>query len=164
VSRGSLTTIKSIRDFVTGGDAVFTIENGTTGVHYTYRVRCPEPRPDEDPEQERSLCFVDVLTGPNNEDDYSPVGIMTWGNGRWNYRHYDGSWGAKRRCSQLPEDAPSVLGFLWLLDQLTKADDKGLKTPAAFYHEGRCCVCGRALTTPESVAAGVGPVCAERGR
>ena len=30
------------------------------------------------------------------------------------------------------------------------------------WHEGRCGRCGRLLTVPESIASGIGPVCAER--
>ena len=27
------------------------------------------------------------------------------------------------------------------------------------YHEGKCCRCGRTLTTPESIKKGIGPEC-----
>ena len=29
-----------------------------------------------------------------------------------------------------------------------------------FYHKGHCCVCGKTLTTPESIKNGIGPFCA----
>ena len=38
-----------------------------------------------------------------------------------------------------------------------------LEEAAAFGHQtGRCCCCARKLTNPESVAAGIGPICAGR--
>ena len=30
------------------------------------------------------------------------------------------------------------------------------------FHEGRCCACGRKLTTPESILSGIGPECAKK--
>lgn len=44
------------------------------------------------------------------------------------------------------------------------ADDRMTKDEAAEYGRahGRCLVCGRTLTNPESIAAGIGPICAGR--
>lgn len=33
-----------------------------------------------------------------------------------------------------------------------------------FWHEGSCCICGRPLTNPASIAAGIGPDCAGKTR
>ena len=30
-----------------------------------------------------------------------------------------------------------------------------------FYHMGKCCVCKRALTNPDSIEKGIGPYCEE---
>jgi hypothetical protein len=31
-----------------------------------------------------------------------------------------------------------------------------------FWHEGKCCRCGRKLTVPASIASGIGPECATK--
>lgn len=50
---------------------------------------------------------------------------------------------------------------LWTLLKELREDTRG-----ALAKRGRelgwCCVCGRPLSDPESVAAGIGPICAER--
>lgn len=51
-------------------------------------------------------------------------------------------------------------GFRGLLDALL-ADPKAAAVEYG-HRTGSCCVCGRTLTDPESVAAGIGPVCASK--
>lgn len=58
--------------------------------------------------------------------------------------------------SKVSKDAESFKGFEWLVRRDFDAGDQ-----ADVYHESRCGKCGRALTTPESVSSGIGPVCAE---
>lgn len=48
--------------------------------------------------------------------------------------------------------------FRWLWVQLTKGNE--LPDKVEVWHEGRCGACGRRLTVPESIAQGLGPVCA----
>jgi hypothetical protein len=55
------------------------------------------------------------------------------------------------------EYAPGAMRLLASASRLTleQAAEMGVKT-------GRCVVCARLLTDPESVAAGIGPICAGR--
>jgi hypothetical protein len=61
--------------------------------------------------------------------------------------------------SRVGTDAPSVVGFQWLLAQLVNhnAVDPNV---AELRHTGLCGRCGRALTVPESIDTGFGPRCA----
>jgi hypothetical protein len=53
-----------------------------------------------------------------------------------------------------------VRGFGWLWRRLTQGQD--LPDKVEVWHEGRCGKCSRRLTVPESIATGLGPVCASR--
>ena len=137
-----------------------TVRSQRSGDHLTYRLR-----PFERGAQDRGvgqLMLVDLLTGPNNTSDYgflgavyfSPRGTMEALTGARTQRP-DGSHG-----SSITDDAVSAQTLRWLVRRL----DAGL-TPAPHaevWHDGSCSVCGRPLTTPESVGLGIGPVCLER--
>jgi hypothetical protein len=55
------------------------------------------------------------------------------------------------------EYAPGMLRQLTMADRLTMEEAKAY---GALY--GVCCVCARTLTNEESIAAGIGPICAGR--
>jgi len=131
---------ETIRAFLTAGKAVGTLSNPETGRRYTYRVVSKDV-------EDGTIYFVAVLTGPNNEVDYRYLGTI-------------GRTGRFRatRATENP-DAPSFKAFAWFWSRLTSARTIA---PAEFHHEGRCGRCGRALTVPESIETGLGPVCATR--
>lgn len=128
-----LETHARIRAFVLAGNARFTVKNPQTGNRFTYRVR-KHPRSD--------VWFVSVLTGANNESDYRYAGII--------------DERGQFRITAKSINGMSTQAFAWLWWR-TQADLK--IAPVEVWHEGRCGRCGRALTVPESIASGIGPVC-----
>ena len=54
----------------------------------------------------------------------------------------------------------SVQAFIWFLNRI-EADKP--TDGFEFWHEGKCGRCGRKLTVPESIEAGIGPECAGKG-
>jgi hypothetical protein len=148
------------RAFVYGGNATFTLVNASRGTRLTFHVvaaplregslREGTPREGTPREGTPEAHFVRVLTGPDNTKDYAFLGtVFGASTGRARYVH--------SRKSQISPDASSAKTAEWLVSRL---DNGGLPATVEFWHEGRCCVCGRKLTTPESVAAGIGPTCA----
>lgn len=129
------------RNFVIAGRALFTVSNGR-GEHYTFRVNHTKGS-----DQYAPCWFVSLLTGPDNENDYSYIGKL------------DPETGAVglTRASKIGEDAVSFKVLVWALKQLWTRKD----LPAGYEinHEGRCGKCGRLLTVPESVQSGYGPEC-----
>jgi hypothetical protein len=89
--------------------------------------------------------FVSVLTGP---DHYEYLGCIY---GRRAYAH---SW--KSRIVSL---APSAVAFMWVWKHLFAGK---MHPELGIWHEGRCAVCSRRLTTVDSIATGIGPTCRER--
>jgi len=127
------------RAFVLAGRAIFTLVSAKTGARFTYRVSAPKDGGD--------IHFVSVLTGPNNTQDYEYLGIVR-----------DGRFGLTR-ASRISADAPSAKAFAWAWPRIARGE---LPEQLQVWHEGRCGRCGRALTVPESIAAGLGPECAGR--
>lgn len=136
---GQLATAQAARDYILGGNAYFTLRSKKTGTRFTYHANAPE--------NDGGIRFLAVLTGPENESDYVYFGYI-----RGAIFHHG-------RKSTITADAPSVAAFRWAWGHL----DRGM-LPAALeiWHDGRCGMCGRKLTVPESVASGFGPECIQR--
>ena len=129
-------------DFITAGNATFTIENDQ-GKHYTFKVRT------KDSDQgDGKVSFVSLLTGPDNESSYSYIGLLN----NWKLR--------TTKKSQLQPNSLVARIFNFTMRLANQTQD----FPAGYelHHEGRCCRCGRKLTTPESVKRGIGPECATK--
>lgn len=132
--------IESVRRFFFGGEAILTIENPTTGGRFTFRIS-KKVNPDNS-----KLWFVSVLTGPNNESDYTFLGTI-FDNGKY----YHG------KKSSISDSAKSAKSFQWFYSKINNRDSD--ISMINVYHEGFCARCGRKLTTPESIISGFGPVC-----
>ncbi len=145
-NRRQLLESENIRAFVLGDKAIFTVVDCESRKRYTYRV----VRSDRDDAE--SPWFIEVLTGTDNTRDYSYVGCV-FPSDRARYLHDIGS--------RVGVEAPSVNGFRWLLCQINNGGSH--LDEIEFWHEGRCCMCGRTLTVPESIKNGVGSICMSKG-
>ena len=142
--RGRLTEWADIHRFVFAGSATFTLRSVETGARFTYKVR----RAKEENRSGTVPYFVSLLRGPSNEEDYAYMGIV------------DERGFHPTAKSRVGPEAASHRAFQFLLARM-KAGGAPCAT-MEFWHEGRCCRCGRKLTVPESVQDGVGPECRER--
>lgn len=136
-----INVIETITAFLFAGKARFTLVSTKTGTRYTYRVTKAEN--DEGP------WFVSVLTGSDNEFDYSYMACIFPDN-RGRLVH--------TRKSRITSDAPSAKALAWYLHHLATGSDS--IEAVEFHHAGACGRCGRTLTDPESIETGLGPVCA----
>ena len=138
-----MTDPAQIREFVLAGNARLTLVSKKTGARFTYRVRAADG---DGP----ASHFVSVLVGPENSTDYAYLGCFKRGGEV--YEH--------GRKSKIGVDAPSSRAWRWFL---LKAFFDGTVPPELeVWHLGACGKCGRALTVPESIARGLGPICAGR--
>ena len=122
--------------FVLGGKAIFTIDNGK-GKHYTFSVKRKENR-----------WFVSLLTGPDNSNDFTYIGML---NERGNF--------FLTKASKMTLDSVPVKVFSWSIKVMQ--GESTLPEGYSIRHEGKCCRCGRRLTNPESLDTGIGPECAK---
>lgn len=142
----AVTTPRVTREFILAGDAIFTVET-PDGKHYTYRIEKIEAT-----DRWPTVWFAKMLTGPDNDGDYSYVGKLC---------DFTGQVRVTAK-SVLPADAYPIRLLNRVLCRVW-GDDHAAIERAGFkvFHEGRCGRCARRLTTPESVTRGIGPECAK---
>lgn len=126
----------AIKAFALAGKATFTLVSKRSGARFTYRVVKGKPNP-RYPEPK---WFVKALQG----SDYVYLGTID-AQGRWQH-------GGKSPIGP-SATVSKAFGFFW-----THPDHPDLEV----WHEGQCGCCGKPLTTPESIAVGLGPVCAAK--
>lgn len=152
-ARGNIMDWQSIRNYIVGGRATFTLKSTLTGKHYTYRVYSSKKNSGQNWSTNNAnldVMFVSVLAGP--DDDYRYIGLLERINEHhaYHFRHTAKSFSKP--------GSPAFDGFKWAwrhLEEVHMWPDS-----IEFWHEGSCCVCGRTLTDPESVERGIGPECA----
>lgn len=129
-----------IKAFLQAGRAIGTLVGNTN--RYTFKVSAVEDRQHAG----RYTLFVNLLTGPENTSDYTYLGIL------------DRSTGLIKltRASRLPADRGPVAAWNWFMARIWSGR---MPTAGQFWHVGRCGRCGRVLTVPSSIAAGLGPEC-----
>jgi hypothetical protein len=128
------------KDFILGGNATFTVENGK-GEHYTFKVRKPKPE---------MPYFVGLLTGPDNVSNFTYLCIVHPDTGTIKLTEK-----SKLTANSIPV---RVAAFAFRCVWGTQPLPNGYK----IRHDGKCGCCGRTLTTPESLDRGIGPECAKR--
>lgn len=127
--------------YMFAGQSTFTLKSVDSGRRFTYKIKTFQPKDEAKP----VISLVSLLTGPDNEGDFTYLGIIR--NGVFNLT-------SKSRMSA--DAAPvKAISFTmkWLLAYST------LTPKIEFWHSGRCGRCGRKLTVPESVELGIGPEC-----
>ena len=123
-------------EFFFGGKAIFTVSNGK-GERYTYKISKSDSG---------EVYFTSLLTGSDNESSYTYMGLAD----RNSFLRLTGK-------SKYSEDSLPVKVFKWALKQIKEG--KSLKEGYSIQHAGKCCRCGRTLTTPDSIGKGIGPEC-----
>lgn len=135
-------------DFITGGNALFTLTSAKSGNHYTFKAQRPKSDQGDPP------IFVKVLTGPDN----------SW-NGDWLFLGTMFSVDGDVIASLVPgrkghPNAASFKALDWALRHMTARNV--IPGDLTIQHEGRCCRCNRVLTHPASTSSGIGPECAKK--
>lgn len=122
--------------FIFGGNALFTVRNPKTENRFTFKVT---------KHKKEDIFFVKVLTNP---DVYEFIGSIRPGA---KFKH--------SKKSRISDEAQSVKVFDFVFNKLIT---NSLPQFVEIWHEGRCCACGKTLTTPESIQRGIGPECFRR--
>jgi hypothetical protein len=118
---------------------IYTLSNSADD-YVTIRIRPEEDKPG-------IAAMAEYLAGPANTTDYIAFAFIA-------------TDGSPRVWSRFKQDARIARALRALL----AADGEQRHAYGFAYAEasGRCMVCGRTLTTPESIASGIGPTCAGR--
>jgi hypothetical protein len=124
-------------------DGWYTIV-GPQGGHRTLRLQTVEST--EQFKNDGVKQWLSYLAGADNVGDYKTVGFVH-GNEVTLLRKYEGRY----------NDIMAAARFL-----VRNAANIGEYGRQYALRSGKCYVCNRKLTTPESIAAGIGPVCASK--
>jgi hypothetical protein len=119
--------------YVLGGKSTFTLKSLRTGNHLTYEVYRHA--------QKKELHFVWARLGKKKKY----LGTI------FESREF------RKTQNSSTLSGPHFNGFLWFWDKTLSTS--AMPNNVEFYHHGHCCVCGRKLTTPESITKGIGPIC-----
>lgn len=136
--------LKAIKEFILAGNALFTIKSRRTGERFTFKVRGVQPQAEQPP----THWNVAVLYGPDNTRHYKHFGRII-------DEDFVASGGIKTKAESV-----FITAFDWFWTKLRLGSDPLAR--CEFFHAGRCGRCGRLLTTPESVSAGIGPECRDK--
>jgi hypothetical protein len=155
--QGQLVLPSLVRAYVLGGNSTFTLRSKKSGERLTFKVKSAKLNRDANwstGNQDKSTFFVSVLTGPDNDNDFRYLGLLS--------QQRDGHYRMVHTPKSPDENSKSFKTFAWFWNLLEQGChvSKGVE----FWHEGSCCMCGRKLTVPESVERGIGPECASKGR
>jgi len=114
-------------------NGILTISNPATGNHRTFQIKTVKSG------KLAGKRILSMLIGPNNQEDYLGIGFVDEsGINIWN-RHKGTLYEKTANC-------------------LLKIEELGLVSQFST----KCRVCDRALSTPESISSGIGPICAGR--
>lgn len=152
-----MTTRRAIKDpaeafkYIHAGNARITLASMKSGLRYTYRIkRAKGPDPNQrtmwaerHPER-KPMWFVQLLSGPDNTNDYVYLGLIE-----------NDVFRLTRKSRMTKESAP-VVAFAWAFKNLQQ---KFMPTDLVVWRYSRCGRCGRDLTDPESIECGIGPEC-----
>jgi hypothetical protein len=138
--KGHYLSNEDAKSFLLAGKCIATFLNSESGNRYTYKISKKK-------NSERDIYFVKVLTGGDNNSDYTFFGSIYNNQFKWSQK------------SSIKEDANSVKVFNYVFSKLfqNKLDNR-----IQIWHEGLCGRCGRKLTVPESILNGIGPECAKK--
>ena len=149
--------------YILAGNATLTLRSRATGTRYTFKVTRVRDDPKNlqlplyaekavgkiiaEAEHKAPRYFVSLLSGPDNESDFNYLGMIS-----------DNVFRLTRK-SRMTSDSLPVRAFAWAF---TKLVQRVMPEALEVWHEGRCGRCGRKLSVPESISAGIGPECAGR--
>ena len=121
-------------------DCKITMHNTATGNHRTLRIRTQPASATWAP----GARVIGLLSGRDNESSYRTFGFV----------QQDGTISVWKRFKD-----SEYAKLAYMVQHQVEYEQKGVE----FLLEARCRRCGRTLTTPESIQAGIGPECAKRG-
>lgn len=153
---GQLATVDAVWAYILAGNATFTLVSKKTGERFTYKVRKAERKAGDI----KDMFFVNLMNGPDNENDFCYMGILTSPAGTKKYIFDDALIFKMTPKSAVKPEAPSAKAFNWFYRAISERNE--LPATVEIWHTGRCGRCGRKLTVPSSVALGIGPDCAEK--
>lgn len=132
--------IENPKNFILAGDAYFTVQNKSSDNHLTYAIK---------KSKKNDVWFVNICYAYG---EYVYIGIIC--------KFFNGF--KFHKSKQILDDTESI--SIKVIEYIIRfiLNNYNPHPDLVFYHHGKCCRCGRTLTTPESIKKGIGPFCEGR--
>jgi hypothetical protein len=134
------------------GNAKFTVVHNESGTRFTYWFNTPKNG------KNKGIIIARLLTGANNETDYSDIGTINPETGEV---FLTGKIGTGETKNTLPD---SIALLRWIAK--LAADKQDCPEGITIHHAGKCLACGRTLTVPFPEnpyrKVGLGPECGSK--
>mgnify|MGYP001294597965 FL=1 len=138
-----LTTLEKVMTYIFGGRSLFTLISLKSGKHLVFQVK-------KDKKNFKLFYVWSRVTEPNTRRTaLKYLGMII-------YDLKENRFTKTTKSAGIEGDLHFKV-FSWYWNMLNKHNR--LPTTAKLYHHGRCAVCGRKLTDPESIERGIGPIC-----
>lgn len=165
-----LTASQDVLRYMLAGNSTFTVRSIETQKRYTFKVvsvaralgkqyKKGSPQREKIQKDNVDKYWVRLLVGPDNNNSFIYIGmleifkkILRFHTTKASYASVDAHEMVKLQPSGKALDY--VMQWLQIHPVLTPKIE--------FWHSGRCGMCGKKLTVPESVDRGIGPDCAGR--
>jgi len=153
--------LQSLRDFLLGGRAKFTLKNTESKNRFLFGVLRPS-------------YYVMDEAGKRTRKfyKYMVVALMTHQGGRMKYRQIGRLMASEevsgytffhegRHLANRKEET-GIQAFEWMMTHLNEKAKGSWPSKIELWHTGHCGCCGRLLTDPESLQNGIGPICIKK--
>jgi len=130
-------TVEATQFAVCSHNGTITVRNPATHQHRTFRIRTQK----KDSRFAPGMRVLSLLTGPDNETSFTPFAFVLEGGRVLVWSKYRGT--QFERLARL------------MMHLEAEQQRHGLEVQWS----AKCRCCNRKLTTPESIASGIGPVC-----
>lgn len=135
--------------YIYAGNATLTLKSRRTGNRYTYKIAAPYA--DNRRQVEEDIRFVKLRTGA---DDWQYIGFTK--------PSAAGNLIAGAKGNPKHKAFEALAWFLRTADHRAKQGEETTHADVEAWHAGTCGRCGRELTVPASISAGLGPTCAAK--
>lgn len=146
-----MSDILNTTKYLLAGNAKFTVRH-ESGERYTYHFRTPKTG------KNKGIIIASLLTGSNNDDDFTEVGTLNPENGELTLT---GKIGTGESRNTVPTSI-ALLRWVAVLAVNAEPIPEGL----TIHHSGHCLRCGRTLTVPYPDNPyrihGLGPECGSK--
>jgi hypothetical protein len=138
-------------------NGTYTLQNKISNEHRTFQIKTQAV----DAKFAPGKRVLSLLNGPDNESNYIGFAFITDDNRVIVWFKYRGQNGKKSHYEYYAALFQQLQVIEDENEEITTAINLGDKEYSVLLSK-RCFVCNRKLTTPESIKAGIGPICAGR--
>lgn len=143
-SRSGMISLNKALEYMLAGKSEFVLHSSKTNQDFTYRLTRKESEKDEN----KYIYFLNVKMG----HQWLYAGVLWYDDNTNSYKFAQG------RSGKIEASDINIKSLLFVMNKLQLEQ---IPLHCTVFHTGKCGVCGKKLTTPESILTGIGPTCSK---